>query len=293
MSPSIFHPFTHLPPELQDLIWQHSMPVTTTLHIREGADLDITSISPPPAQALASKASRAVYLSQCYASYSIYTTEDWAQIAVNDKSTIQLVITPAENPKANLNITWTELQVVLHDALPVVQRLHIVCSKPERLVRLWMAPEAGLVGLGKSHWDEEVFGREGVVSDRDYRESLRADLSLTSSAATLEELEVGSGEVVEERGLVEERVVEGFGVEARFSSTKVFTLDCEELHRDVEKWEEMVIGDSGVAAGAEPLTEKAIERFIRETGWVPKNSTPSSEYSVEVEYDGELWLTVD
>jgi hypothetical protein len=159
-------------------------------------------------------------------------------------------------------------------------------------VRLWMAPEAGLVGSGKSHWDEEVFGREGVASDRGYRESLRTDLRITSSIATLEELEGESGEVVEKRGLVEERVVEGFGVEARFSSTKVFALEGEELHRDVEEWEEMVTGDVGVAADAEPLTEKAIERFIQKTGWVPKNSTPSSEYSVEVEYDGELWLTV-
>ena len=192
MSPSTFHSFSLLPTELQDLIWDYSMPTNATLHVHEGADLDVTHISSPAGQALATKASRAAYLSAGFEAYSIYTTSDWAEIAVNATSTIQLIITPAENPKANLNITWTELQVLLHDALPVVERLHVVCSKPERLVRLWMAPEVGLVGPGKSHWDEDLFGREGVASDRCYRESLRADLRVTSSAATLRELRDGS-----------------------------------------------------------------------------------------------------
>lgn len=74
-------------------------------------------------------------------------------------------------------------------------------------MRLWMAPESGLVGPGKSHWDEELFGREGVASDRGYRESLHADLRVTSSVATLRELEKGDGEAVEKWGLVEERFV--------------------------------------------------------------------------------------
>jgi hypothetical protein len=46
--------------------------------------------------------------------------------------------------------------------------------------------------------------------------------------------------------------------------------------------------------GGEALTEEAIARFIQDTGWKPKSSTPSSVYSGDEElyYDGELWLTV-
>jgi hypothetical protein len=101
-------------------------------------------------------------------------------------TTIQLIITPAENPKANLNITWTELEILLYKALPEVKSLHIVCSKPERLVRLWMLPEAGLVGVGQSHFFEDFFfGSEGVASDRAYRETFHPSLVATTSAATL------------------------------------------------------------------------------------------------------------
>jgi hypothetical protein len=48
------------------------------------------------------------------------------------------------------------------------------------------------------------------------------------------------------------------------------------------------------AKGGEALTEEAIARFIQETGWKPKSSTPSSIYSGDeaLYYDGELWLTV-
>jgi hypothetical protein len=173
------------------------VPSTTTIHIREGVDLDVTFVSPPPGQALATKEARAAYLSKAYKPYSIYTVDDWVDIHVNEESTIQVVITPSGNPKANLNITWMELQVVLHEALPVVKGLHVVCSKLERLFRLWMLPEGGLVAPGKSHWNGDLFGKEVVASDREYRESLRDYLQVTTSVSTLEKLELGSQEMVE------------------------------------------------------------------------------------------------
>jgi hypothetical protein len=182
------------------------MPTITTLHIHEGADLDVTSISSPLSQALATKESRATYLSSGFKPHSIYTTENWADIHINQDTTIQLVIEPLKNSK-NFNVTWTEISVILHDALPIVKRLHVVWSKPERLLRLWCLPEGGLVAPGQSHWFEDWWRKEGVASDQEVRKSLHRNIKITSSVATLEELEEGSQEVVEERELVEERVV--------------------------------------------------------------------------------------
>jgi hypothetical protein len=287
-STSTFHPFPLLLLELRSSIWAYSMP--TTVHIREGADLDVNSTSSPPGQALATKESRAAYLSSGFKPYSIYTTDDWANIHINEDTTIQLVVEPLKNSK-NVNVTWTEISVILHDALPVVMRLHVVCSRPERLVRLWCLPEGGLVAPGQSHWFEDWWNKEGGASDREVRQSLHGDLRVTSGVATLEQLEKGSKEVVEERKLVEERVVKGFGLEMEFSTTKDSRLVDEEADKEVEEWQEMLSGVK-TPSEADALTEKAIERFIQETGWVPKNSTPSSEYSVSVVYDGECWFTV-
>jgi hypothetical protein len=89
---------------------------------------------------------------------------------------------------------------------------------------------------------------------------------------------------------VKENVVEGFGPEAVFSTTKAFKLVGEEQIREVKDWEEMM--SRAEASEGDELTEKAIEQFIYETEWVPKNSMPNGEYSVPVEHDGELWLTV-
>jgi hypothetical protein len=89
---------------------------------------------------------------------------------INEATTMQLVITPSANSNANLNIIWTELEVLIYKALSEVKKLHIVCSKPERLVRLWMLPEAGLVGGLNSLFEGYFFGNEGVASKRAYRE---------------------------------------------------------------------------------------------------------------------------
>ncbi|KAL5120741.1 hypothetical protein ACEQ8H_001221 [Pleosporales sp. CAS-2024a] len=294
MSLQNFPLFPLLPKEVRDTIWHHSLlPWCTTIHIQEGADLDVTHVSPPPGQEVATKEARAAYLAAHYQKHSIYTIHDWADVHVNQDSTLQIVILPptaSDNGKANLNVSWTELQTVLHDALPVVKRLHFVCSKPERLVRLWVGAEEGLVCPGKSHWDENLFGTHGLASDRACKEALRSDILVTSSVATLEEIAAGSQETVETRVLVEERVLRGFGEEREFASTKTFVMEGEERSREVEEWEEMAV--PGGQGEGEALTEKALERFLQETGWMPKNQTPSSEYSVEVEYDGELWLTV-
>jgi hypothetical protein len=52
---------------------------------------------------------------------------------------------------------------------------------------------------GQSHWFEDWWRKEGVASDQEVRKSLHRNIKITSSVATLEELEEGSQEVVEER----------------------------------------------------------------------------------------------
>ncbi|KAH8696961.1 hypothetical protein GQ44DRAFT_633655 [Phaeosphaeriaceae sp. PMI808] len=276
MASNTFPLFNHLPAELRSQIWLESMPSTVTIHIRDGADLDVTSISSPPAHPFTTKEARQAYLSKGYKAFSIYTIYDWQDIHANKDTTIQLIIEPSKSPKANLNITWTELQVVLHDALPLVKKLHIACSDLSRLVRLWMLPEGGLVRVGQTHFDEDLFGKEGVASDREYRDTV-----------PLEELR---GEDMKTWELGVEKVLEGFGRSARISTTRAFrSVGGEEEEGEeeegVEEWEEFR-GEVGKA-----LTEKALEKFVFETGWKPRSATPSSEYSEDVYYDGELWLT--
>ena len=291
MSPSLFPNFSLLPFELRSQIWAHSMPSTTTLHIREGADLEVTSISPPPGQALATKEAREAYLSAGFKPHSILTTEDWEEIHISEDTTIQLIISPSENSRANLNITWTELEVLLYEALPVVKNLHIVCSKPERLVRLWMTPEGGLVRVGQTHNDETLWPAETVSSDAKYRESLHPSLAVTTSAASLEEIAQGSAEEVQTWELVEEKVLSGFGPKATISTTKAFKLvGAEEEEVAVERWEEM--REEEVRSQGVELTEEVMEKFLQQTGWEAKPVTPSSTYSGDVVYRDGAWLTV-
>jgi hypothetical protein len=158
-SPTIptFTLFSSLPSHLRNKIWLVSLPTTTTIHITESADLDVTAISPSPGQSLACKESRAAYLAAGYKPYSIYTTSDWEDIYVNPATTLEVVISPSEKTGANLAISWAELGIVLHDALKAVKKVHFVCSKPERLVRLWIGVGEGLIRPGASHWDEDYF----------------------------------------------------------------------------------------------------------------------------------------
>ncbi|KAF2823093.1 hypothetical protein CC86DRAFT_329652, partial [Ophiobolus disseminans] len=202
MSTSTFFSFSRLPFELRSQIWEMSIPTSTTINIHEGADLEVTSISSPPGQAMANKESRETYLAKGFKTFGVLTTEDWEDTHINEETTLELVIEPSKNPKANLNITWTELEVLLYEVIPLVKKLHIAWSMPDRLVRLWIAPEAGLVRVGQTHFDENIFPFETLVSDRKYRESLR------------------SGKEVKTWELVGEKVLAGFGPEAVISTTK-------------------------------------------------------------------------
>jgi hypothetical protein len=263
------------------------MPTTTTLHIQEGADFEVTAVSNPPGQALACKEARNIYLAANYKAYGIGTTEDWADIYINEENTLQVIITPPPKATKDLHITWKALSETLFDALKAVKHLHIVCSEPERLVRLWCAGEAGLMLPGESCVGETIWDKGSVAADREVRSSLRADIQVSISTSTLEE----STQEVTTFELVEERSVEGYGNERKFGTTSVFRRSGEEGSQEVEEWEEMV-AEGGRSQGEE-LSEKAIARFIQETGWKPRSSTPSSIYSGddEIFYDGELWLT--
>ncbi|KAH7410069.1 hypothetical protein DE146DRAFT_674847 [Phaeosphaeria sp. MPI-PUGE-AT-0046c] len=220
-----FSLFPLLPTELRRQIFLSTLPTLTTLHITEGADLDVTLITPhAPAAHMTCKEAQQMYVEGGYTPYSVYAMEDWTAIHLAKDSALQLVISPSSSPKANLNVTWTELRGLLGDALLAVKTLHIVCNRPVCLVRLWATPEAGLVKAGASHWDEDLWCKETVASDRECRALMHPELKVTTSVATLEELERGIDDVVEERELVKERAVEGFGAEAKFSDTKFLRL---------------------------------------------------------------------
>jgi hypothetical protein len=265
------------------------MPRTTTLHIQEGADIDITAVSSPPGQALACKEARAAYLSAGFKTYSIYTVEDWTDIHINEDTTLQLIITPPHKPSKNLNITWTELGTVLGDALKVIKHLRIVCKEPERLVRLWCAGEAGLVRPGETHWGKMLWDKDSITSDRDARGWMRPDITVSVSTSE------STQEIIATYALAQERVVDSSSTSS-FTTTNVLRLiradDEFESCQEVAAWENFVAECQEESQG-DALTEKAIAQFIHETGWAPRSSTPSSVYTGEEEmvYDGELWLT--
>jgi hypothetical protein len=262
------------------------MPRTTTLHIQEGADIDVTAVSSLPGQALACKEARAAYLSAGLKTYSIYTVEDWTDIHVNEDTTLQLIITPPHKPSQNLNITWTELGTMLGDALKVVKYLRIVCNEPERLVRLWCAGEAGLVRPGETHWGETLWDEDSIRSDRDVRGWMRPGITIPVSTSE------SSQEVVAAYELGQERVVDSST--SSFTITNVLRLigTDDESCQEIAAWETFLAECQEENQG-DALTEKAVAQFIQETGWAPRSSTPSSVYTGEEEmvYDGELWLT--
>jgi hypothetical protein len=59
---STFTPFSRLPMELRDLVWQASKPTTATVEFDED-EYQVTSISPPSALLTTSKEARATALS--------------------------------------------------------------------------------------------------------------------------------------------------------------------------------------------------------------------------------------
>ncbi|KAF1848669.1 uncharacterized protein K460DRAFT_267561, partial [Cucurbitaria berberidis CBS 394.84] len=202
MSPTnTFHPFSRLPAELRDSIFNFSMPSTTTIHISE-AEFEVTQISSPPSLLTTSHEAREAALKWELKKYPIWTVDDWQDIYLSPSSDtiLELVIEPSKSH--TLNITWTELHEILHDALTEAKRLHIVCSEPERLARLFMLPEGEIVSVGESCVEKGLFGSEVISSDRNVRQSLQGE----------DDVRVWS--------MVDEEVSDGFGPEARVFTTK-------------------------------------------------------------------------
>jgi hypothetical protein len=159
---STFTPFSRLPMELRNLVWQASKPTTATVEFDED-EYQVTSISPPSALLTTSKEARATALSFSLQKSPLWGPEDWEDLAVDPENTIlEIVIRPSKS--ASLNITWTDIWGVLGDALPATSRLHIVCSKPERLARLYMAEEAEYLGVGQSCVEGGLFNNAETVS---------------------------------------------------------------------------------------------------------------------------------
>lgn len=287
-SPATFNSFTLLPLEIRRQIYNHAIPKITTIKILED-EFEIPSISPPPALLTTTHESRAVALGWGLKQYPINTTVDWEDIYLSptEATTLQLIISPPKKPSSkNLNITWTELQTVLGEALTDAKDIHIVCSQPQRLARLFMLPEAELVGVGESCIETGLWGKDVVASDREAREALHGEVLVTTSKWTVEEMEEGQGSSFDVWRTREEEAVEGFGETGRVFKTRGFErveveqgaawrsvgelndlaersrLGQEEDDREVE---EVPAGDEEKVEGeGDELTAEAVERHIAE-----------------------------
>lgn len=176
---------------------------------------------------------------------------------------------------------------MLGDALPAAKTLHIMCSQPERLARLWMLPEAEVVAVGESCVEKGLFGSEVVASDRAVREMLDRELRVTCSKRY-----VGEGEGVEMEcwGLVDERVEEGFGEGAGVFSTRAFVRVGEEVERPGQEVEGVEEGVEQVERSGKMLTIEALERLCEELAMLyPKDAKKGAKEdpggSVMPEYD--------
>lgn len=182
--------FTTLPSELRSQIYALAKPTTTIITIKESADLMVTSISAPPALLTTTKESRAEAQKWELKPYSILVGDDYQDLLFDEDTSLHLIITPST--AEHLSITWTELYTVLGDALLDAQKVVIECSEPTRLARLFMLPEAELVGVGSSCVEKGMFGSEIISSDRETREALRPDILVVVGA---EEYELGDERV--------------------------------------------------------------------------------------------------
>ncbi|KAL6710456.1 hypothetical protein ACN47E_008504 [Coniothyrium glycines] len=238
--------FSSLPFELRSLVYSFCKPPMATIHIKEGADLVVTSIPSPSPLLTTSKESRAAAQEWDLKMYPILVGEDYQDMEMEEDATLHLVITPSE--KEHLGVTWTELYTVLGDVLLDAKQVVIECSRPERLARLFMLPEAELIGVGQCCVENALFGEEIVASDRSTREALRNDFSLI----------VGGEEWV-----VRDVVVKGFGSEASFTTKELVKRDCpaetvgHELEEEEEEVEEKWLGV--------PLTEVSLAKLRAET----------------------------
>lgn len=254
--------FTSLPAELRYTIYALARPESITVAIKEGIDLEITSISPPPALLLTSKESRSEAQKWDLKPYSFLIGDNYTDFLFSEDMTLRFNITPST--AEHLSITWTELYTVLGDALLDAKRVEIECSEPWRLARLFMLPEAEIVGVGVSCVEQGLYGSEIVASDRDTREALCPEIVVC----------VGKEEYV-----LEEELVEGFFGEKAFvakgfrkrsaDADRLESVEAEEQDAEVElrSVEEKDSGEEReeTAKGSwEQLTEGTLERFCIE-----------------------------
>ncbi|KAG9186257.1 hypothetical protein G6011_02813 [Alternaria panax] len=312
---STFTPFSRLPMELRDLVWQASKPTTATVEFDED-EFMVTSISPPSALLTTSKEARATALSFSLQKFPIWGPEDWEDLAIDSENTIlEIVIRPSKS--ASLNITWTDIWGALGDALPATSRLHIVCNKPERLARLYMAEEAEYLGVGQSCVEGGLFNNAETVSgERKTRESLHPHLTVTASKHIVEEIDHNaSKKEVTVWKIATQDISDDFGPEAKIPTTRnlarvevdntpymsveqlhnaarAFVLPVrEEVERRVSGGEEVEVVKSGVE-----LTEDAVTKHLEECArlWAPKPKDPNwdPEGSVAAEENDAVrkWL---
>lgn len=279
------------------MIWLASLPRTATVEFNE-TEFDVTSISPPTPLLLTCKEAHATALSFLSpTAYPIWGPEDWEMLSLDpEKMILQIIINPSKS--ASLNITWTDIWSVLGDALLAASRLHIVCCQPERLARLFMLEEAEWLGVGQACNEEGLFMNAETVSDeRKARESLQAQLTVTVSKHTVEEIDEGiSGDEVSVWKLIDERILTGFGHTAKVFSTKAFSsvgaadasrVSVFQLHRAARAFalpaEEAVAEEEleneeeeGGRSGVE-LTEDTMARYLEECQrlWPPRPQDPS------------------
>ncbi|KAI4945126.1 hypothetical protein J4E91_008103 [Alternaria rosae] len=285
---STFTLFPKLPRELRDAVWQASMAATATVEFDEDEYM-VTSISSPAALFTTSKEAQAPALSSSLQKFPIWGPEDWEDLAIDPENTIlEIVIEPSKS--TSLNITWTDIWGVLGDALPAIKRLHISCSKPERLARLYMVEEAEHLGVGQSCIEEGLFNNAETVSgERKTRQSLYTHLTVTASKHTIEEIDQNASENGVSIWKMTKHTFAEFGPEAKVFASKglarveldnaskmsvkqlhdaarTFALPAEEVEREVSGVEEVVKEKSGAE-----LTEDAIAKHLEYQGlWPPK-----------------------
>jgi hypothetical protein len=298
--------FTTLPSELRSAIYALARPDCITITIKEGADLAVTSIPPPPALLTTTKESRAEAQKWDLQPYSLLMGDDYTDLLFSKDIILHLNIIPSA--AEHLSITWTELYTVLGDALLDAKRVEIECSEPQRLARLFMLPEAELVGVGVSCVEKGLYGSEIIASDRDTREALRPDIVVCAG---------------KEEYVLEEEKIEGFFGEEGFA-TKGFSktsakdvdrpdsveacaqdakveLDGEAVGDEAEaqdaelepqsvkeeefeeKWEETAKGSGG------QLTEEVLERFCTEVDKL----FPKTAYSAKSDPGGSIAPELD
>ncbi|KAF3047943.1 hypothetical protein E8E11_008239 [Didymella keratinophila] len=270
--------FTSFPAELRSAIFTLARPDSITITIKEGADLAVTSISPPPALLTTTKESRAEAQKWDLKPYSLLMGDDYTDVLFSEDIILHLNMIPST--AEHLSITWTELYTVLGDALLDVKRIEIECSEPQRLARLFMLPEAELVVVGVSCVEKGLFGSEITASDRDTREALRPDIVVCvgKEEYILEEEKVEGFFGEEEfttRGFIKtsakdakvELDGEAVGVEAEAQDAEVEPQSVSAMGSEEQLTEEKRFREEeeGTAKGSrEQLTEKALERFCTE-----------------------------